>query len=59
MRLWVQVAPEKIVAAILRAHGGLKDDTSVVVIDVMPPGRPFQQRSQSVSSGCFCWCAQL
>ena len=51
-----QAAPERLVSAILRAHGGLKDDTSVIVIDVMPPGKAFEQCSKSASSGCFCWC---
>ena len=56
VRRTTQVAPEMLVSAILRAHGGLKDDTSVIVIDVMPPGKAFEQCSKSASSGCFCWC---
>jgi len=45
------------VQSILRAHGGLKDDTSIVVVDVMPPGKTFAQCSASAlggGGGCFC-----
>ena len=50
----MQEAPEKIVAAILRAHGGLKDDTTAAVIDIMPPGKVFEQCTDSAMTGCFC-----
>ena len=53
-----QAAPSRIIQSILRAHGGLKDDTSIVVVDVMPPGKNFAQCSASGAGGggggCFC-----
>jgi len=52
-----QAAPSRVVQSILRAHGGLKDDTSIVVVDVMPPGKIFAQCSASArggGGGCFC-----
>ena len=53
----MQAAPSRIIQSILRAHGGLKDDTSVVVVDVMPPGKNFPDCAASSGGGgggCFC-----
>lgn len=45
--------------AIINTHEGLKDDTSLVVVDIMPPGKQFSDcisgRFGSVG-GCLCMC---
>ena len=52
----LQAAPGRIIQSILRAHGGLKDDTSLVVIDVMPQGKNFPDCSASSGGGGGCFC---
>lgn len=58
-----QAAPNKIIQALQRAYGGLRDDTSLVVLDIMPAGVTFtdlglrsraMKRSASSGGGCFC-----
>ena len=58
----VQVAPNKLIQALQRTYGGLRDDTSVVVLDIMPTGQTFTElgarkpRQQgTASAGCFCF----
>jgi hypothetical protein len=52
----MQAAPSRIIQSILRAHGGLKDDTSVVVVDVMPAGKSFPDCAASSGGGGGCFC---
>jgi hypothetical protein len=41
-RAWpVEQAPSRMIQGIVRAYGGLRDDTSMVVADVLPPGGTF------------------
>ena len=41
-RTWaVENVPQRLISSIVRAYGGLRDDTSIVVVDIMPPGREF------------------
>lgn len=35
--------PTRMIQAIVRAYGGLKDDTSLIVVDITPGGIPFPQ----------------
>ena len=37
----MQECPQKLIKAIERAHGGLKDDTSIIVLDLLPPDKDF------------------
>lgn len=57
----LQEAPEKLISAIQRAHGGLKDDTSVIVLDLLPPEKDFPDiagtNSKSKATGGFMCCA--
>ena len=65
----VQAAPNKVIQNLQRAYGGLRDDTSLVVLDIMPPGVTFSQLAQSApkqqggggggggGGGCFCFAA--
>ncbi|KAK9840789.1 hypothetical protein WJX81_004819 [Elliptochloris bilobata] len=53
-------APERLVEAIRRAHGGLKDDTSVIVLDLLPPGCSWpaiagKKTPSRRSTGCLCF----
>ncbi|CAL8466137.1 g5673 [Coccomyxa elongata] len=62
VRRWaVEEAPEKLIAAIQRAHGGLKDDTSVIVLDLLPLDKDFPSiagvNSKSKATGGFMCCA--
>ncbi len=54
-----QAAPQRVINAIVNTHEGLKDDTSLVVVDIMPPGKQFSEctsgRFGSVG-GCLCMC---
>ena len=55
-----QEAPERLVDAIRRAHGGLKDDTSVIVLDLLPPGRTWpsitgRKTASRQSAACLCF----
>ena len=61
VRVSTQAAPQRILNSIMRAHGGLRDDTTVVVIDIMPPDKSFTELGASgfASSGCLCLCAPL
>ena len=43
-RSWpLEQAPSRMIQTIVRAYGGLKDDTTLVVIDITPPGVTFAQ----------------
>ena len=63
----MQAAPNKVIQNLQKAYGGLRDDTSLVVLDIMPPGAEFSQLSapkQQGSSGsggggggCLCCAA--
>ena len=66
----VQAAPNKVIQNLQRAYGGLRDDTSLVVLDIMPPGVAFSQLAQSApkqpggggssgggGGGCLCFAA--
>lgn len=55
-----QDAPERLVDAIRRAHGGLKDDTSVIVLDLLPPGRTWpsiagRKTASRQAAACLCF----
>jgi hypothetical protein len=64
-----QEAPGKLINAIQRAHGGLKDDTSVIVLDLLHPegphdfpsvagkGRPGAGAAGGCGCACFARCA--
>lgn len=56
-----QEAGDKLITAIQRAHGGLKDDTSVIVLDLLPAGKDFPSiagaSKTSKSRGGFMCCA--
>lgn len=61
-RVLLQAAPNKIIQTIQRAYGGLRDDTSVVVLDIMPAGVAFtdigssnKRQQGSNKGGCFCF----
>ncbi len=57
----MQEAPDKLIKAIQRAHGGLKDDTSVIVLDLLPPEKDFPTAAgvnrKGKSKGGFMCCA--
>lgn len=63
-RNWsVDVVPQRMISSIVRAHGGLRDDTSLIVVDIMPPGRDFTRNNKramanastnGAKQGCFC-----
>lgn len=36
--------------SIVRAYGGLRDDTSLVVVDILPPGKTFPECAASVAA---------
>lgn len=43
-RTWpVENVPQRMISSIVRAYGGLRDDTSIIVVDIMPPGRDFSE----------------
>lgn len=56
-----QEAPGKLISAIRRAHGGLKDDTSVIVLDLLAPGGAPDfptlagKPGGGTKSGCMCF----
>ena len=46
--------------AIRRAHGGLKDDTSIIVLDLLPPGRTWpsiagRKTASRQAAACLCF----
>lgn len=57
-----QAAPNKIIQSLQRAYGGLRDDTSLVVLDIMPAGVAFTDlgtrsrtaKRSSGGGGCLC-----
>lgn len=58
----LQEAPHKLIKAIERAHGGLKDDTSIIVLDMLPPhnDKDFptiagRTKAQNSSRACMCF----
>ena len=58
----LQEAPHKLITAIERAHGGLKDDTSIIVLDMLPPhnDKDFptiagRTKAQNSSRACMCF----
>lgn len=60
--LWLQAAPRKVIVALQRAFGGLRDDTSLIVLDLVAPGLTFSQavqqlpkRQPSSAGACFCF----
>ena len=62
LRSGVQSAPDRIIQAIQRAYGGLKDDTTLIVLDLLPPGTQFQQVGRATDAngvvaggGCLCF----
>ena len=60
MRCDAQEAPHKLIKAIERAHGGLKDDTSIIVLDLLPPGKDFpdiagRTKQATASKACMCF----
>ena len=53
-----QAAPQKVITSIINAHEGIKDDTSIVVVDLLPPGKSFSDCTRSPVAGCMaCMCA--
>lgn len=43
-RNWnLDYAPSRVIQAIVRACDGLKDDTSLIVVDITPPGKTFPE----------------
>ena len=54
-------SPRKLISAIRRAHGGLKDDTSVIVLDLLAPGGAPDfptlagKPGGGTKSGCMCF----
>ncbi|KAK9804224.1 hypothetical protein WJX72_002010 [[Myrmecia] bisecta] len=52
-----EVAPDRILGAIKRAYGGLRDDSSVVILDLLPPGQDFpsvaRSTRKSMKPGCL------
>ena len=56
----MQECPQKLIKAIERAHGGLKDDTSIIVLDMLPPDKDFpaiagRTKQHNSSRGCMCF----
>ena len=58
----LQEAPHKLIKAIERAHGGLKDDTSIIVLDMLPPynDKDFptiagRAKAQNFFRACMCF----
>lgn len=46
--------PQKVITNIINAHDGIKDDTSLVVVDLLPPGRAFSELTRYGSVSCSC-----
>ena len=56
----MQECPQKLIKAIERAHGGLKDDTSIIVLDLLPLDKDFpaiagRTKQHNSSRGCMCF----
>jgi hypothetical protein len=52
-----QAAPQKVLNEILMAHEGVRDDTSLIVVDIMPAGKAFKECCAprfAAMSGCLC-----
>ncbi len=51
-RSWsTEAAPTRMISTIVRAFGGLKDDTTLVVADILPEGVTFQQTAAAAKKG--------
>jgi hypothetical protein len=46
-----EVAPSRMIQTIVRAYGGLKDDTTIIIADIMPQGMTFQQMVSVIKKG--------
>jgi hypothetical protein len=57
----MQSAPQKVITSIMNVHEGIKDDTSLVIVDLLPPGKAFSEctRSFAGSMSCNCMCVAL
>lgn len=52
-----EAAPQKVLNEILMAHEGVRDDTSLIVVDIMPAGKAFKECCAprfAAMSGCLC-----
>lgn len=51
-RAWsTEATPTRMIQTIVRAFGGLKDDTTLIVADILPHGMTFQQMIASTKKG--------
>lgn len=46
-----EATPSRMIQTIVRAFGGLKDDTTLIVADILPPGVTFPQVATMVKKG--------
>lgn len=51
-----QSAPQRVITSIMNAHDGIKDDTSLVVVDLLPPGKSFSECTRSFADTMSCSC---
>ncbi len=51
-RKWsVDAAPSKVISNIIKQHGNVKDDTSLIVVDIVPNDVTFQDMAATAKSG--------
>lgn len=51
LRSWsLDLCPQRLIQSIVRAYGGLRDDTSLVVADILPPGKTFPEAVQAAQA---------
>ena len=46
MLCWLQLAQDKVLRSIQRMHQGVRDDATLLVIDIMPPDTTFPELCQ-------------
>ncbi|KAL4855356.1 putative protein phosphatase 2C 15 [Chlorella vulgaris] len=51
LRSWtLDTCPQRLIQSIVRAYGGLRDDTSLIVVDIVPPGKTFPEAVQAAQA---------
>ncbi|KAL4444168.1 hypothetical protein ABPG75_011905 [Micractinium tetrahymenae] len=50
LRTWsLDSSPQRLIQSIVRAYGGLRDDTTLVTADIVPPGKTFAECAAAVA----------
>ena len=48
---WLQACPDRLVQVIEQRHSGLRDDTTLIVLDLLPEGKQFREVCADATRG--------